>query len=375
MIRFNHEAETRVAQFCLDARFPDEMATVELNERERQVLAAVIRSYVETAEPAGSRTVSRRFGLGVSPATIRNTMSDLEEKGFLFHPHTSAGRIPTDKAYRVYVNELMRVSPPDRAERQRLQKAIGQGTTTLESILRRAALSLGVLTQELGVALGPRLEESMLTRLELVRLSSERLMLVLSLRGGAVRTIFIEVSGEIGDDALAEVQLVLNERLTGLTLSAIRGSLSARLRDVTTPGATTDSRELLNIFLQEGEQLFDVPSGSDADAVVLGQASVLADQPEFSSGDRMWRLLELTETRTQLAQLLRMRKQNAGVQITIGTENRETLLGGLTVVTSEYTAGGLSGVIGVIGPTRMPYEKIIALVSHTSSLVTELLDG
>src|SRR5205807_638517 len=184
-----------------------------LTERERQVLEAVIETYVETAEPAGSRTISRRSGMMLSAATIRNTMSDLEEKGFLFHPHTSAGRIPTEKAYRVYVDQLMNVAPVERSEQHRLQKAIGQGTATLESILRRAAQSLGVLTQELGVALGPRLDDTVLTRIELVRLSSERMMLVLSLRGGAVRTIFIEVRGEIGDDALAEVQLVLNERL------------------------------------------------------------------------------------------------------------------------------------------------------------------
>ncbi len=349
------------------------MASVELNDRERQVQAAVIRSYVETAEPAGSRTVSRQVALGVSPATIRNTMNDLEQKGFLFHPHTSAGRIPTEKAYRVYVDELMRVTPLEQAQRARLQTEIGQGTTTLESVLRRAAQSLGVLTQELGVALGPRLDDTVLTRLELVRLSSERLMLVLSLRGGAVRTIFIEVRGVIGDDALAEVQLVLNERLAGLTLLAIRGSLSERLRDT---GSTGDSTELLNIFLQEGDQLFDVASPSEGDAVVLGQTSVLADQPEFAlSGDKLRQLIELTETRTQLATLLRSRKQNAGVQITIGNENGETLLGGLTLVTAEYRAGSLSGVIGVIGPTRMPYEKVISLVSHTSSLVTELLHG
>src|SRR6266545_4694542 len=121
------------------------MGSEELSRRERRVLEAVIRSYVETAEPAGSRTLSRRFGLGVSPATIRNTMSDLEEKGFLFHPHTSAGRIPTDKAYRVYVDQMMSVAPPDRRQRERLEAEINQGTTTLESILRRAAQSLGVL--------------------------------------------------------------------------------------------------------------------------------------------------------------------------------------------------------------------------------------
>ena len=342
----------------------------ELTDRERQILEAVIRSYVETAEPAGSRTISRRFGLGVSPATIRNTMSDLEEKGYLFHPHTSAGRIPTDKAYRVYVDELMRVRPLESVERFQLAQEISAGGSAIESILRRAAQSLGVLTQELGVALGPRMEQAVLERRELVRLTSEKLILVLSLRGGAVRTIFIEVPGEIADEALHEVQLVLNERLAGLSLGEIKISLGTRLRDATTAAGST---ELLNIFLQEGDSLFDLPVQDEGQAVVLGQASLLADQPEFATGDRMRRLIEMTETRAELAALLRSRSSAGGVSISIGSEHGSALPGGLTVVTAEYHAGSLSGVIGVIGPTRMSYEKVISLVTHTSSLVTDLL--
>lgn len=347
------------------------MASVELSDRERRVLEAVVRSYVETAEPAGSRTISRRSGLGVSPATIRNTMADLEEKGFLYHPHTSAGRIPTDKAYRLYVDALMRVEPLGLPERDRLAEQIGSGGSAIETILRRAAQSLGVLTQELGVALGPRLDRTVLQRLELVRLTSERLILVLTLRGGAVRTIFIEIRGEIADDAIAEVQLVLNERLAGLSLADIRSTLGARLRDAS-PGA--GATELLNIFVQEGDSLFDVSASAEEESVLLGQASVLVDKPEFASGERMRRLIELTETRTHLASLLRERAAGPGVSITIGDEHGSKLLGDLTVVTAEYKAGSLSGVIGVIGPTRMPYEKVIALVSHTSSLVTDLLE-
>ena len=346
------------------------MQSPELTERERQILEAVIRSYVETAEPAGSRTISRRFVLGVSPATIRNTMSDLEEKGFLFHPHTSAGRIPTDKAYRVYVDELLRVQPLDRVERFRLAQEISAGGFAIESILRRAAQSLGVLTQELGVALGPRMEQAVLEKLELVRLTTEKLILVLTLRGGAVRTIFIEVPGEIADEALLEVQLVLNERLAGLSLLEIRQSLGTRLRDATT---ATGATELLNIFLQEGDALFDVPVVDDSEAVVLGQASLLAEKPEFASGERMRRLIEMTETRAELATLLRNRSSATGVSISIGSEHGSALPGGLTVVTAEYHTGSLSGVIGVIGPTRMSYEKVIALVTHTSSLITDLL--
>jgi heat-inducible transcriptional repressor len=342
----------------------------DLNERERQVLEAVVRSYVETAEPAGSRTISRRFGLGVSPATIRNTMADLEEKGFLYHPHTSAGRIPTDKAYRVYVDALMRVEPIAHIDREHLAVQIGERGSAIETILRRAAQSLGVLSQELGVALGPRLDQTILQRLELVRMSSDRLILVLTLGGGAVRTIFIEIAGEIHDEAIAEVQRVLNERLGGLSLADIRQTLGARLRDT---GAVGGASELMNIFVQEGDSLFDVSSGADEDSVVLGQASVLAEKPEFATGDRMKQLLALTETRQHLAGLLRNRHASPGVSITIGDEHGSQLLGGLTVVTAEYRAGSLTGVIGVIGPTRMPYEKVIALVSHTSSLVTDLL--
>src|SRR3954470_18245472 len=202
-----------------------------LNERERRVLEAVIQTYVETAQPAGSRSLAHKFGLNVSPATIRNTMSDLEEKGYLYHPHASAGRVPTDVAYRVYVDSLIPVRPPAATERRQLTAQIATGGSAVEAILRRAAQSLGVITQELGVALGPRLDDSVLQRVDLVRLSSERLLLALTLSGGSVRTIFVEARGDIADSAIAEVTRVLNDRIAGLTLSQIRQSVAGRLRD------------------------------------------------------------------------------------------------------------------------------------------------
>src|SRR5688572_116005 len=209
------------------------MPRPELSERERRVLEAVIQSYVETAEPAGSRTISRRFGLGVSPATIRNTMSDLEEKGFLYHPHTSAGRVPTDLAYRIYVDSLMRNATAQSAETGRLTDDLSDvgPASTIATILRRAAQSLSVVAQELGVAIGPRLDHAILERLELTRLSNERLLLVLTLRAGGVRTIFVEVRGQIADTAVAEVAHALNERLAGLSLREIRTTLATRVRD------------------------------------------------------------------------------------------------------------------------------------------------
>ncbi|HEY2375087.1 MAG TPA: heat-inducible transcriptional repressor HrcA [Gemmatimonadaceae bacterium] len=349
------------------------MPPQELSRRERRILEAVILSYVETAEPAGSRTLSRRFGLGVSPATIRNTMSDLEEKGFLFHPHTSAGRVPTNKAYRVYVDQLLAMPSLLTQEPERLAETISAGgalgVSAIEAVLRRAAQTLGVLTQELGVALGPRLATSVLRRLELVRISNERLLMVLTLDGGVMRTVFVEVAGEIAETAVAQVTAVLNERLAGLTLDQIRRSLALRLRDVS---AGPDGHELLNIFVQEAEHLFDAAVPTEAESVLLGQPSVLAEQPEFSAADRLRRLLALTERPDALAEAIRKRTA-PGVSITIGTEHDDPRLDEFTVVTAEYNVGSLTGVIGVIGPTRMPYEKVISLVSHTSRLLNDLL--
>jgi heat-inducible transcriptional repressor len=346
------------------------MAYPELNERERRVLEAVIQSYVETAQPAGSHAIARRFGLGVSPATIRNTMSDLEEKGMLYHPHTSAGRVPTDVAYRVYVDSLIELPATKKRERDRLTAEIASGGSAVEAILRRAAESLGVITQELGIALGPRLDDSVLERLDLVRLSAERILVALTLAGGAMRTIFVEARGEVADAALAEVTRVLNERLAGSTLRRIRTSLGERLRD---SGPRGNAAELLNVFIEEGEQLFEAALHSQEDDVLLGHASVLAEQPEFANVNSMKKLVALTETRDDLANLLRKRSEVGGITISIGAEHNDPRLANFTVVTAQYHSAGLSGVIGVIGPTRMPYEKVISLVTHTSKLITELL--
>jgi heat-inducible transcriptional repressor len=345
------------------------MPSPELSERERRVLDAIIQTYIETAEPAGSRTISRRFGLNVSPATIRNTMSDLEEKGFLFQPHTSGGRIPTELAYRVYVDALTDVAPSVQEAAALAQTITAGDHGTVEAILRRAAQTLGILTQELGVALGPRLDGAVLQRLELVKLSTERLLMALTLGGGAVRTIFVEVAGPLADRAVVAVERVLNERLAGLSLRDIRATLATRLRDALPAG---EHDRLLNIFVQEGEQLFD-KAVRDDDEVVLGQASVLADHPEFASGDGLKRVIALTETRHRLADELRGRAAGAGLTITIGSEHGEPVLQPFTVVTASYQSGAVSGVIGVIGPTRMPYEKVMALVRHTSQLVTDLI--
>ena len=238
----------------------------------------------------------------------------------------------------------------------------------LDEILRRAAQVLGVLTQELGVAVAPTFDQVVLERLELVQVASDRLLLVLNLKSGTVRTIFVQVPGVLPQGSVQRVAQILNERLAGLTLKEIRSSLTDRLRDVEPAGGSV---QLLNIFIAEGEDFFSLDAG--AEAVKLGSAQMLAEQPEFASNDRMRELLDLTERRDRLQMALEVRRSQ-GLTITIGGENTDPRLAGFTLVTSAYRSGDLSGVIGVIGPTRMPYDKIIGLVDHTSRLVEGLME-
>lgn len=347
------------------------MAENGLTERERAVLEAVIRTYVETAEPAGSRTVAKRHGLGVSPATIRTAMSDLEEKGFLYHPHTSAGRIPTDLAYRYYVDILMRPIRLSAAHQRRLRRELheDEATGALGRLIRRAAQAIGLLTGELGVAIAPSLNQVVLEKLEMTLLSSEKVLLVLTLRDGIVRTVYVDLPIAVPQKTLASVTMVLNERLAGHTLSDIRATLPERLRDAS--GDDAASNELLNIFMQSADNLLDTDPLAGGE-VLLGRTSVLATQPEFSDGNKLKDLIELTEQRELLRNVLSNRPHEPSPMITIGSEHTHPRLLPFTLITSEYRLGNLSGVLGVIGPTRMPYEKVAAIVEYTSSLMSEL---
>ncbi len=346
------------------------MSDAALSEREEAVLDAVIQTYVETAEPAGSRTVARRHGLGVSPATIRNAMSDLEEKGYLYHPHTSAGRIPTDRAYRYYVNTLMRPVRVSAVNQRRLRRELGddEPSSGLDRLIRRATQALGLLTGELGVAIAPRLNEVMLEKLELALISAEKVLLVLTLRNGVVRTVYVDLAGSVPPETLASVTVILNERLAGLTLSEIRASLPDRLRDA---AGDAHSTEMLNIFVQSANELMD-PRELREDELMLGRTSVIAKQPEFAEGSQLKSLIELTEQQELLTSVLVGRVRVPTATITIGAEHGHPLLSPFTMVTSEYRLGRLTGVLGVMGPTRMPYEKVAAIVEYTSLLMSEL---
>ncbi|MGH7459386.1 MAG: heat-inducible transcriptional repressor HrcA [Longimicrobiaceae bacterium] len=343
-----------------------------LSDREHDVLEAVIRSYVDTAEPAGSRTVARRFKLGVSPATVRNTMSDLEEKGYLYHPHTSAGRVPTDLGYRFFVDAVIgrpRLAPTDRGQ---LRRELERGeASAVEELVRRAAQVLGLLTRELGVAIAPRLTSAVLERIEFLPLAEHKVLLVLALRAGLVRTVYVDLPLSIPPETLAAVGRILNERLSGLTLDEIRATIPARLRDSVSPD-DAPAAELLNIFLDSADEWFDW-SAPVENELHLGTASVLAGQPEFSSEDRLKALIELLERRELLRSALGTPTGLREARVIIGGEHGDPALRDLAVVTSDYRTGSLAGVIGVIGPTRMPYDRVIAFVESTAASISDIL--
>ena len=276
-----------------------------------------MQTYIETAEPAGSQTIARRFGLGVSPATIRNTMSELEDKGYLFHPHTSAGRIPTDRAYRVYVNAIMRLAPPSREAQHTLRAELLGSRNAVEEILRRAAQVLGRPDPGAGRGRGAgarrdgagaagagagELRAAAAGVQPAERRGPDHLRRGArpgAARRGAARSPGCSTSGSPGSRC-----------------SEIRATLPERLRDA---GGTDGGRELLNIFIAEGEEIFDL--SDERNAVVLGSAQMLAEQPEFASNARMRELLRLTEGRDLLQAGARAARRQTGLSITIGAEN------------------------------------------------------
>ncbi len=345
------------------------MSLPALTERERAVLAAVIDSFVRTAAPAGSRRIGKDYELGVSAATIRNTMVDLEAKGLLTHPHTSAGRVPTDLAYRYYVDGLMRRGRIPVRERAKIEREFENVEVAgLEDLVGKAARVLSVLTGELGLAVGPMLASATLERLELVPVATDKVLLVLTLESGVVRTVYVDVTSSVPRATLESVSAALNERLAGGTISDIQGTLRDRLGDLHFDDRQAE--EMTNIFVHSGPDIFEW-ARQDRE-VHLGSTVALAEQPEFTTSDRLRELIQLTERRELLASVLGERRGSDGPYVTIGAEHGQPEFEDLTIVTANYSVGNLQGTVGVIGPTRMPYDKVVSIVDWTSGLLTRL---
>ena len=338
------------------------MSSPTLDQRLRQVLLAVIAEYVETAQPVGSRSVSRRHIRGLSPATIRNAMADLEDLGFLTHPHTSAGRVPTDKAYRFYVDALGQV-PWKPAE------VTGQGADapapSADAAERLMAETPGLLsggTHMTGMLLAPPLRRTALDRIELVGLGEDRALAVVVTDTGWVTARAITPMPRPGMDELREIGRTLTRRYRGKTFQAILDDMD-RPTDPLDP-LWTRSRGLLD---QIGGLL------RDRNLYISGAINVL-DHPDFSDVGTMRGLLKAFEDKARLVDLLTRMAEERGVQVMIGGENPVEEMRECSLITSTYTyRGQVLGVLGVVGPRRMAYGDVISIVDETARLVSSSL--
>ncbi|MDZ7608022.1 MAG: heat-inducible transcriptional repressor HrcA [Cyclobacteriaceae bacterium] len=204
----------------------------DLNDREKTILRSIVQQFILTASPVGSRNITKRFDVGVSPATVRNIMSDLEESGFINHPHTSAGRIPTDKGYRYYVDALMEIQKLKSADKGIIDKSLDQNILETEEILKIASKLLSTITKQIACVTYPTLDNGILEKIQLVILSSTRLLVVVSIKSGLVKTMTLEFESEVESDKLQKVESLLNERLNGLTFQEIRKTFKDRLSDI-----------------------------------------------------------------------------------------------------------------------------------------------
>ena len=337
---------------------------IELSEREQAILGAVVDLYVKTAEPVGSRAIAQKFNLGLSPATIRNTMQDLEARGFLGQPHTSAGRIPTDLGYRYFVDRLLRPVPLTPRESDTLRREVDHDPPALHDILAQTSRVLSRVTNQLGVTVAPVFDKGVLDRIDVVPVARGRLLVILSVRSGLARTLLLEMETDPLGVRLEETERILNERLAGLTLGEVRRQAAERLRD------SQAEPRLIRMFVDSAERLVNP---SEADEIHLGGTAHLMSQPEFRDPSHLTEVLHVVEDRTPLLEWIARHEVGEGIVITIGRELKAMDLQRCAMVTSSYRVGQVQGTIGVIGPTRMPYSKLVSVVDYTSRLLTEVL--
>jgi heat-inducible transcriptional repressor len=330
-----------------------------LTERQRLILNAVIDDYIRSAEPIGSRSISKREDVSFSPATIRNEMSDLEEMGYLEQPHTSAGRVPSIKGYRYYVDHLMRSDFAEATGAGTLKQFFADRLQHSEKVVQQAASMLSQLTNYTSIVLGPEHQHTMLKHLQLVPLGEDHAVILMVTSTGKVESRTVTIPP---DFSLAEMERciqVFNQRLTGVPLLHLRSKLFSEVGSEL--GKYVDRyEELLKVM----EEAFDVEQPQPK--VITNGMTHMLDQPEFKDVAKVREILELFDHQETFAQLLP--NTGDGIQVRIGTENDHEAFKNCSLVTANLTIAGENlGTIGIIGPTRMDYSKVISLLEQLSS--------
>jgi heat-inducible transcriptional repressor len=333
-----------------------------LDARAQHLLKSLIERYIADGQPIGSRVLSRQSGLELSPATIRNVMADLEELGYIASPHTSSGRIPTSKGYRFFVDTLMVVKPMDEVEIHRLE---GEFTADRpQQLVNAAAQLLSQLSHYAGVVMTPKREGSF-RHLEFLRLSERRVLLIIVTSEGDVQNRILHTDRPYTQSQLIEATNFFNQHYAGHPYANVRALLADELRELREDivGLMTAAVEVGGAALSEGEAL-----------VVTGEKNLLHAQDLAGNMHRLKRLFELFEQKTSLLHLLDMSQRAQGVQIYIGGESGLVPLDECSVITAPYELDGqVIGTVGVIGPTRMAYERLIPIVDVTAKLLSNAL--
>ncbi|HKL89428.1 MAG TPA: heat-inducible transcriptional repressor HrcA [Salinibacter sp.] len=341
-----------------------------LSDRERAILSLVVEEFIDAAGPVGSRSLAKNSSLDLSAASIRNTMADLEDMGYLDHPYTSAGRVPTRLGYRTFVDELMDTPELTPVERKVLKLRLEQLVSDTDELLRESTRLLSKLSNLLGIALSPRLSTGVLDRLDIVPLSGSRLMFVLSVRGGVVKTIVLGFEADLSRSEIDRVVSILNERLAGLTLQEIRETHEDRMKDL------RDQTGLIDLVMDESAVLFSEPE--EGRLQFDGTENILT-QPEFQEPDDVRRLIQIIEDEDRVVQVLENLFESdpdavGTATVRIGGETAEEEMESYSIVTSPYRLGDTVGTLGVIGPTRMDYARAVALVENAANVINRPSD-
>jgi len=337
--------------------------TPALNERAQLLLKTLVERYIAEGQPVGSRALSKFSGLDLSPASIRNVMADLEEMGFIASPHTSAGRIPTARGYRVFVDTLLTVKPLASVEINQLEEQLHAEST--QKLVASASQLLSDLTHFAGMVVTPR-RSAGFRHIEFLKLTDKRILLILITPEGDVQNRILTSEKSYSPSELTEAANILNQNYAGLTFEDIRRRVREELKQL-----TADMTRLMSAALDAGSQ---AASESSEEVVISGESNLLDSQDLSSNMSNLRKLFDLFDRKTGLLQLLDISNRAQGVQIFIGGESGVAPLDECSVITAPYEVDGqVVGTVGVIGPTRMAYERVIPIVDITAKLLSSML--
>ena len=336
---------------------------MDLSERKLKILQAIIADFIRTAEPVGSRTISKNYDLGVSPATVRNEMSDLEELGYLSHPHTSSGRVPSEKAYRLYVNELMKKRELTSEEKDAIAARLYGNVTELENLMKRAAHILSEITNLTAFAMTPRKEEDTLKYINLLSVDDYTVVLMLVSESGKVSNTTVRLEKPASEESLRILSKTMTYNYRGKTLSEALTLDIIESFKADAESMAMFERNIVPSFVKTLEDMLNVNLYMD------GLTNIFS-LPEYNDLDRAKMFLEMMDKREDLTRAL-INREN-GVIITIGNENKEEAMQDCSMITATYHVDGkLMGKIGVIGPTRMRYAEVTSIVEYLTDNISD----